>query len=153
MMSAVVAALIVMATPAKAAAVLPAWLAGCWVAEDGADWTEECWTSPRAGMMLGSAISGAGAKLQTWETMQIELSPVTPTGERAKMAFWAAPRAGARTMFAQVPDAPGPGLTFVNAGNDFPQRVHYWQEGDRLRAEISRADGTNRLSWSYRRRP
>ena len=48
---------------------LPAWMAGCWEARDGDRWSEECWTIPRAGMMMGSGrnlwLVGNAKNLQT----------------------------------------------------------------------------------------
>jgi hypothetical protein len=51
---------------------LPGWMAGCWEQRSGDKWTEECWTAPRAGIMLGSGRSGKGDALREWEVMQIE---------------------------------------------------------------------------------
>ena len=133
---------------APAGAELPAWLAGCWVEEKGDRWTEECWTAPRAGLMQGSGRSGRGEKLGNWEVMQIVADdPATP----GKMTFWGAPQGQGRTAFAWAPDQT-PGVTFVNAAHDFPQRIRYWREGDSLNAEVSRADGSGAMRWRYRQR-
>ena len=128
-----------------AAADLPAWMAGCWIEEKGDRWTEECWTDPRAGLMLGSGRSGTGQKLGDWEVMQIVLSDPA-TG--AKMTFWGAPRGQGRTAFSWVPDQK-PGVTFANVAHNFPQRIRYWREGGRLHAEISLLDGSRATHWSY----
>ena len=55
----------------QAAPVMPAWLTGCWEQRSGEKWTEECWTAPKAGIMLGSGRSGSGETLRDWEVMQI----------------------------------------------------------------------------------
>src|SRR4051812_1023544 len=107
------AALTIIAAPAEAE--LPAWMAGCWIEEKGDRWTEECWTEPRAGSMLGSGRSGTGARLGDWEVMQIFLADPATGG---KMIFWGAPHGQGRTSFVWQP-GPGPGLTFVNAAHDF----------------------------------
>ena len=43
-----------------AAAPMPAFLAGCWEQRQGDRWTEECWTVPRGGLMIGSGRDGQG---------------------------------------------------------------------------------------------
>ncbi len=69
------AAMLAAEAPAPA---LPAWMAGCWERSEGASWTEECWTDPRAGLMMGSGSSGTGEKLREWEAMQIALDTRRP---------------------------------------------------------------------------
>ena len=137
-----------MALPApSAAADLPAWLAGCWIEEKGENWTEECWTDPRAGSMLGTGRSGTGDRLRSWEAMQIIVAdPAT----KSEATFWGAPGGQGRTAFALQPGG-GPGVTFVNAAHDFPQRIRYWRDGEFLNAEASLADGRRALRWRYRR--
>ena len=36
-------------------------------------------------------------------------------------------------------------IEFANPAHDFPQRIRYWREGDRLHAEISLLDGVMRV--------
>jgi hypothetical protein len=125
-------------------------MAGCWEQKQADSWTEECWTRPRGGMMLGSGRSGHGDVIDDWETMQIVLDQGSDDGPVVRMAFWAAPNGGSRTLFGWQPDEE-PGLTFFNLANDYPQRIRYWREGDALMAEISMADGSKRVRWTYRR--
>jgi len=127
---------------------LPGWMAGCWEQVEGERWTEECWTAPRAGTMLGSSRSGRGDTLIEWETMQI-LPGDAASGPGP--VFWGSPRGAARTAFAWRPDA-GPGIAFVNAAHDYPQRIRYWREGENLIAEIALADGSKPRRWTYRPR-
>ncbi len=135
--------------PPVSALELPAWLAGCWVQSEGEVWTEECWTAPRAGIMLGSSRTGEGENLQFWETMQLVLDQEIEDGPVLPMVLWASPKGEQRTLFAWTP-SDVPGVTFTNAENDYPQKIHYWREGDLLKAEISMLDGTNAISWTYR---
>ena len=136
------------ASPAPEPA-LPQWMAGCWVQEEGERWTEECWTTPRGGVILGSGRSGRGEKLASFEVMQIILTPAHD-GQAAAMTFWGAPGGEGRTSFAWQPSS-DPGVTFINAAHDYPQRIRYWREGDMLLAETSLSDGSNANRWSYRR--
>ncbi len=129
---------------------LPEWMAGCWEHRSGDRWTEECWTIPRAGMMMGSGRTGIGDKLVDWETMQIRLDYDTGQGPVVRMAFKGAPKGVNGTVFAWSPSQ-DLGVTFGNAAHDFPQRIRYWREGEELLAEISLADGSKPVRWRYRR--
>lgn len=126
-------------------AALPGWMAGCWEAVSDDRWTEECWTSARGGMMLGSSRSAKDDRVDQWEAMQIIADP------SGGMAFWASPNGTKRTPFAWRADT-APGVTFHNAGNDYPQRVRYWPEGDAMMAEIAMADGSKPMLWRYKRK-
>jgi hypothetical protein len=128
---------------------LPGWMAGCWERSSGEKWTEECWTSPRAGIMLGGGRSGTGDRLGDWEVMQIVLNQPAGDGPIVRMAFWGAPGGQNPTMFAWSPSE-GPGVTFVNETHDYPQRIRYWREGKELVAEIAMKDGSKAVSWRYR---
>jgi len=124
----------------------PGWMAGCWLSIADNSWTEECWTSPRAGTMLGSGRSGAGkgadAVLKSWEATQI-----LPDA-RGVPVFWAAPQGGKRVaspMLSRGADE----IVFANPAHDYPQRIRYWREGKHLNAEIALADGSRATSWRY----
>ena len=123
--------------------VLPGWMAGCWIEETGDAWTEECWTAARRGSMLGSGRVGTGASLRSWEVMQI-------LGGPDGLAFWAAPGGANRTRFALV-SSTATEIVFANPANDYPQRIRYWRAGAMLKAEISLADGSKPMRWSFRR--
>lgn len=123
---------------------LPDWMTGCWEMREGDRWAEECWTVPRGGMMIGSGRAGSGDTVRSFEHMRIE------RGEDGKLRFLASPGGQGWTAFA-VADDPGQGVTFVNPGNDFPQRVRYWREGDLLEAEISLEGGENAMRWTFAR--
>jgi hypothetical protein len=144
------AALMTLAVPADAQAQeLPEWLAGCWQMQDGERWSDECWMSPRGDVMLGTGRSGTGARLSTWEAMQITIEPAEARRDaEPTMTFWASPNGGGRAPFAWAPNEL-PGVTFVNPANDYPQRIRYWREGNLLRAEISLADGSEATRWTF----
>ena len=143
---------VVLAAPAApedaAPTALPGWMAGCWEERNGERWTEECWTAPRAGMMMGSGRSGTGDKVREWEAMQIIAAD--PNAKGAKLAFWAAPGGSGRTMFAWDP-SDTTGFTFVNTAHDYPQRVRFWRDKGDFLAEISLADGSNPMRWRFKR--
>jgi len=127
---------------------LPAWMAGCWELRSGDKWTEECWTAPRAGIMLGSGRSGTGGVLDSWEVMQIELVE-TDDPVIEPITFYGAPKGQNRTAFAWDRNSKKSEMTFINAGHDYPQRIRYWREGKELLAETSLADGSKAQRWRY----
>ena len=129
------------ATPA-----MPAWMSGCWVQERDTRWAEECWMAPRAGVMLGAGRTGDGDKLRDWKAMQIMAAE--PADGSARLEFWASPRGAARVRFTQS-IAEMEGIAFVNAAHDYPQRIHYWREGARLKVRISLLDGSRAAEWDY----
>ena len=129
---------------------LPGWMAGCWEQRTGESWTEECWTGPRAGMMMGSGRSGSGDVTGDWEVMQIMLDQPDGDGPVVRMAFWGSPKGADRTMFAWSPSK-DLGVTFRNDAHDYPQRIRYWREGSELVAEVALKDGSNARRWRYQR--
>lgn len=127
---------------------LPEWMAGCWEHRSENRWTEECWTDPRGGIMLGTGRSGHGGVLDSWEVMQIEM---VETDDPAidPLTFYGAPKGENRTGFVWARASKEPGITFVNAAHDYPQRIRYWRDGRDLMAEVSLADGSKAQRWRY----
>jgi hypothetical protein len=126
------------------------WLAGCWEHRDGDRWTEECWTRPRGGMMFGSSRTGRADSMLEWEALRIERNADNGDGPMVKLAYLAAPGGRPWMLFAWSRHG-GPGITFYNVANDYPQRIRYWREGDVLIAEIALEDGSKARRWRYRR--
>jgi hypothetical protein len=141
-------ALVMAAAAPVAPPALPEWMAGCWEQRSGDKWTEECWTAPKAGIMLGSGRSGTGEALRDWEAMQI-LRVDTDDPAVPRMTFYGAPGGQNRTPFTWVA-SDGQSVTFVNEGHDYPQRIRYWREGRELVAEIALKDGSKAASWRYK---
>lgn len=127
---------------------LPGWMAGCWIDQKGDAWVEECRTSARGGMMIGSGRTGEGDRVKLWEAMQIIRDETR--GAKVGLSFWAAPRGINRTQFRLRADA-APGVTFVNDANDYPQRIRYWREGEFLMAETALTDGSKARRWRFKR--
>jgi hypothetical protein len=124
-------------------APFPAWLAGAWsFSGEGDRWTEEFWTHPRGGMMIGASREGQGDTLRSWEAIRI-----LRTGD-GSLAYVPMPGGGAPVEF-QMSDQRAQMIEFANPAHDFPQRIRYWREGDRLNAEIAMIDGSRAIQWSY----
>jgi hypothetical protein len=122
---------------------LPGWMAGSWAQIDGDRWTEEYWTPPRAGIMLGAGRNGHGETLAEWESTRIEI------GEDGKPVFIASPGGGTAVRFPMASSSPSE-IVFTNPAHDYPQRIRYWREGDGLMAEIALIDGNKARQWRYR---
>ena len=142
--AAAMAVLLVAATPAARLDDL-GWLAGDWASEAGERWTEESWSPPRGGMMIGHSRSGRGAVLREFEFLRIA------AGADGTPAYIAQPQGGAAVAFALVRHD-GTSATFENPAHDYPQRIHYVRDGEVLTATISAIDGSQARRWTYRRR-
>lgn len=134
--------LLAMMPLAAQAGELPGWMAGAWIERSGDSWSEEYWTSPRGGILLGAARMGKGEALEIWEQTRIAIDP------DGSIAFYASPR-GARAARFALESQSATAISFVNDTHDYPQRVRYWRDGNLLRAEISRLDGSDKQGWSY----
>jgi hypothetical protein len=131
---------------AGAAAQLPAFLTGCWSTSTAEGWTQECWMQPRAGIMLGGSRQGKGDKLNMWEWMNVQ------EAADGNITFRASPKGAPGATF-KAEQATATSITFVNAANDYPQRIRYSIEDGRLEAEISKLDGSDRVRWTFQRDP
>jgi hypothetical protein len=123
---------------------LPAFLAGCWEQRKEDRWTEECWTSARGGLLIGSGREGKGDAVRHWEWMRIERAA------DGTLTFYGSPK-GATAVPFKASQANARSITFINARHDYPQRVHYARTDTGLNAEVSLADGSKPNRWSYRR--
>lgn len=134
------------AAPAQAPAAkpLPGFLAGCWIERQGERTTEECWTAPRAGTMLGTGRDWTGDRPHGWEALQILVEPDD------SVAYWLSLFGVNRTRFGIERSGPNE-VVFANPQNRYPQRVHYRREGDVLNLEMSLADGTRSRRWRFER--
>lgn len=121
-----------------------AWLGGAWVSETEEGWTEELWTAPRGGMMLGTNRSGKGAAATAFEYMRIE------RGKDGSISYTASPGGGSPVSFTLTSSSANEAV-FENAAHDYPTRIVYRRDGDSLVATVSGPEGKNTLSWSFRR--
>jgi hypothetical protein len=139
-------ALLLMGQAAPPAAVGDlGWMSGQWRTEEGGRWTEESWSAPRGGVMLGYSRSGSGDRLREFEFLRIQ------AGADGVPAYVAQP--GGRPPVAfRLTAHEGSSATFENPAHDFPQRIVYRRSGDSMVATISKLDGSNAMRWIYRRR-
>ena len=141
---------LLMALTLAAAAPEPAvgdldWMAGRWESRGTEGWTEEYWSAPRGGAMIGYSRTGEGDSMRAWEFLR--LAP----GEDGVPVYLASPGGRPPVPFRLVEQGEGRAV-FANPSHDFPQRIVYRRDGDVMVATISASDGGNAMSWTYRRR-
>lgn len=130
------------------------FMAGTWRTGQGAgeagEWTEEVWTAPAGGMMLGTARSVSTTPEGAARVHAFEFLRLAATAEG--ITYYAMPEGRSpATEFRLVQSRTGEAV-FENEGHDFPQRIVYSSMGPRtLRARIERLDGSGRMEWRYDR--
>jgi hypothetical protein len=105
------------------------WMVGSWQQRQAGAVTEELWMAPRGKLMLGLNRSTRGDGRAQFEYLRIEETD-------AGIVYWASPGGQAATPFRLVEVEEGLAV-FTNPAHDFPQRIEYRLEGDRLVAAIS----------------
>ena len=124
------------------------WLSGCWVRESGRLITEETWTEPRGGILLGVARTTHGDSLVDFEFSRIA---ETDSG----LVFFATPSGQTPASFRAVTSG-AHSIVFENPNHDFPQRIFYQRTNrDSLEATV---EGTvhgapRKIDFRYRRIP
>ena len=119
------------------------WMSGHWQTADGA--TEEDWTAPRGGMMLGVGRTIHDGAVREYEFLRLQ------AGADGVPVYWASPN-GVTPVGFRLTQAGPSSATFDNPGHDDPQRILYRRDGDALVATISAIDDSHAMSWTYRRR-
>ncbi len=124
-----------------------AWIAGHWVGEYKGASMVEVWLPPAGGMMLGMHRDVRPGKDAFFEYLRIEVAGDT-------VVYQASPQGAAPTPFRLV-ESEGRRAVFANPDHDFPQRIIYRMDGDRLKARIEGDQGgeTRSSEWSFRSAP
>lgn len=126
-MDAVLAALLFAASALPTHASELGWMSGCWRA-DGEPGNEEHWLKPAGGSVLGISRTVRHERTVAYEYMRI-------VEENGGLVFVASPSGQRETAFPLVA-AEKQRLVFENKTHDFPQRVIYARDGDRLVGRI-----------------
>jgi hypothetical protein len=130
------------------------WLKGCWRTEapreaEGGSVTTEIWIDPPGPAMLGYSYTEGEGEIQGWEQMRIDAA------DGGRPRFVAMPGGAAPVEFRMVEqialDDPTQIAVFENSSHDYPQRILYRREGNRLTATISYIDGGDPYTYAYRR--
>ncbi|MGB5079097.1 MAG: DUF6265 family protein [Sphingorhabdus sp.] len=120
----------------------PDWMTGAWVHAEGENWADEYWTPAKAGMMIGASRSGKGEKLLFWEHMRIEREA------DGRLVFWVITSDQEPTRFVAVRAGQGE-IIFENSRHGYPQKIRYWREENRLKAQISLIDGSRAVDFAF----
>ena len=125
---------------AQDVAPLPGFLLGAWIEREGEKWADESWSGSPSGMR-GTSREGSGDSVKSQESLAIE--------RRAGTLVLIAQPAGAEPVAFPMVEHDALSIVFANPAHDYPQRIRYWREGDRLHAEIALIDGSQAVGWSY----
>lgn len=132
-----------MTLPALAAADDLSWMEGHWRSEADGRVSEEIWTNGEGGLYLG-----VNRSLRNGQASGFEYLRIINTDERT--AYCAQPGGGEAVCFDQV-ESTEHAVTFENPDHDFPQRIRYVRDGDRLTATISDLLGEQAFSFGWER--
>lgn len=109
-----------------------AWMTGHWKTTARGSVSEELWMAPGGGMMLAVNRS-VSPKRASFEFIRIA---ETETG----LVYYGSP-SGKPAVGFPLEELAGERVAFENPAHDFPQRIIYWRNGDRL---CARVEGTVR---------
>ncbi|HUF18411.1 MAG TPA: DUF6265 family protein [Thermoanaerobaculia bacterium] len=124
------------------AAELPGWMTGTWRATNGDAISEEIWSAADGTLMTGTNRVIATGKTTWFEFLRIE-------NRDGNLIYVAMPGGRPGTEFAAEKVEPSR-ITFENPEHDFPQRIIYWRDGERLCARIEGGDGKGQ-EWCWSR--
>ena len=105
-----------------------AWIAGHWSGQTDEIVMEENWMAPSGGVMLGLHRDVRRGQPAFFEYLRI-------TARNGRLVYVASPRGTGTTEFVLV-SLEGQRAIFENLEHDFPQRIIYSREGDRLTARV-----------------
>lgn len=148
MRTAIVIVALAMSTTVSPAPPAPdkfAWMSGDWVADSAGRWTEEHWSEPRAGVMLGYSRSGRGSQSREFEFLRIHADT------DGVVTYWGQPQGRTAVAFKLVSSGPTAAV-FENQAHDYPTRIAYRRDRTTMTATISGPNGNNPQSWTYQRR-
>ncbi|MFK8031391.1 MAG: DUF6265 family protein [Gammaproteobacteria bacterium] len=117
------------------------WLEGCWQTGNG---VEESWMRSKQGdQLFGYSVTTKAGQRVFFEQLRIDLNEQQAT-------LFAYPKGIGPTPFDANINKPY-SIEFINAENDYPQRIRYSIVSGRIEATISLLDNTNMNTWSYER--
>jgi hypothetical protein len=124
-----------------------AWLAGSWIGIEKGLGTEEHWTSPAGGAMVGLHKEVRGEQMTGFEFLRIVKL------DDGGIGYVASPGGAPPTTF-RLTELGARSATFENPEHDFPQRIRYWLDADGiLHAQVDAlVEGVVRsIEWTWRR--
>lgn len=104
-----------------------AWLAGHWVHKDIGEEVQENWLGPKGGMLVAVNLTSNAGKTS------FEFIRIAKKG--TQLVYFASPQGRPVTEFP-MKQMDEQSITFENTSHDFPQRIIYRREGEKLIARI-----------------
>lgn len=117
------------------------WMEGHWRSEADGRVSEEIWTNGEGGLYLGVNRTISGGQARAFEFMRIV--------ERDDGAAYCAQPGGGEAVCFGLVQSSAHAVTFENPEHDFPQRITYVRDGDRLTATISDLPGDQAFSFGW----
>ncbi len=108
-----------------------AFMAGTWQTQSQDTITQEHWSTPLGGMMLGTSMTVKGNQMVFFEFFRIEK-------RESGLVYLAQPKGRPATEF-MLTASDHHSATFTNPEHDFPKRIQYRRDGDTLLATIDGA--------------
>ena len=123
--------LLAAAAPATASTAGPGldWLHGHWCAGTDEERVEEWWVAPASGELLGLNRTTRKGTMSSFEYLRI-------VRQEGKVTYIAQPGGNPPTRFS-LAEMGDQWAAFENPDHDFPQRIEYRRNGDKLQAIIS----------------
>jgi Domain of unknown function (DUF6265) len=115
-----------------AVVLFPLWMAGSWRGTVDGVSMEEHWTNADGHLMVGMHRDVRANGKASFEFMRIE------TSKDGTLVYQAMPSGRPATPFT-LKESSAQRVVFENAAHDFPQRIIYWREGEKL---CARTEGT-----------
>jgi hypothetical protein len=135
--------IVLAASPAPRTVDSLGWLAGTWEGTDSGVASEETWTVPRGGTLLGVHRDVRDGRTVSFEFLRIETTP-------AGLVYLASPQGKPATPFT-LKELGERKVVFENPNHDFPQRILYWiAEDGALHARIEGKMGEKAASQEWR---
>jgi hypothetical protein len=127
------------------AADLPSWMAGSWGGTVDGVKMEEHWSTADGNVMIGMHRDVQPGGKASFEFLRIERA-----GD--KVTYLAMPGGRPATPFP-LKTATASRVVFENLKHDFPQRIIYWRDGDRLCARVEGMirEKTESEEWCWQR--
>jgi len=124
------------------------WLAGCWETRDTAKQRSivEQWMAPDGGAMIGMSRTVRAGKMTGYEFLRIVRDDVS-------VKYVSRPSENSTDTDFRLLKISGNEVIFENLQHDFPQRVIYRRDGDKLNARIEGPSGgkTVGIDFPYQR--
>jgi len=120
------------------------WLAGDWQTAEGRRQTDEHWTQPAGGLMMGLGRTVTQGRTLEFEYLRIEQRP-------DGIFYVAHPQARCPATDFKMTRLSAMEVVFENPAHDFPKRIMYRKADDgTLSATVDAGPGSKGITFSYR---